>query len=290
MLSALHAQARWTVGKIDACPACTGRWGIDEIAKLVESVSEYKTFREGLEQQHALEAQVGGHRVSSVRLTCTGCRHRGGHRRGGGGGFGRPQGALCAPPCRAQAQKGGIWGGETRGGEATVGVGHCPRHGPRLAGRRGRAGERVRACSSYGPQIGSRHLPQPGRRPWDQGSTTLQCALRFCCPRGLCTEVFRGSPGSSTPCTEVVTEMPAGALMFVNTTSVALEGGRPLPVTAGRTPSDGHVDQKPHLSHADQVVITLCLLLPCRGWLETVLRSCHQRRSAEDNEVSNYYA
>jgi hypothetical protein len=25
-----------------------------------------------------------------------------------------------------------------------------------------------------------------------QGSTTLQCALRFSCPRAICTEVFKG--------------------------------------------------------------------------------------------------
>jgi hypothetical protein len=48
----------------------------------------------------------------------------------------------------------------------------------------------------------------------DQGSTTLQCALRFCCPRCICPEVSRGNPGYSTACTEVVTEMAPGALRF----------------------------------------------------------------------------
>jgi hypothetical protein len=31
-----------------------------------------------------------------------------------------------------------------------------------------------------------------GASPVVQGSTTLQCALKSCCPRGICTEVFEG--------------------------------------------------------------------------------------------------
>jgi hypothetical protein len=44
-----------------------------------------------------------------------------------------------------------------------------------------------------------------------QGSTTLQCGI---CTEGICTEVYDGYPGYSTACTEVVTEMAAGALRF----------------------------------------------------------------------------
>jgi hypothetical protein len=54
-------------------------------------------------------------------------------------------------------------------------------------------------------------------------STTLQCALKFCCPKGICLQVVKGYKGCPTACTEVVKEMADGRC-----TEVRQQGGRPL--------------------------------------------------------------
>jgi hypothetical protein len=41
-------------------------------------------------------------------------------------------------------------------------------------------------------RAGSVVVVRPWRAASGQGSTTLQCALEFCCPRSMCTEVLQG--------------------------------------------------------------------------------------------------
>jgi hypothetical protein len=48
----------------------------------------------------------------------------------------------------------------------------------------------------------------------EQGSTTLQCALRFSASGASALSFSRGDPGSSTACTEIATEMSPCALRF----------------------------------------------------------------------------
>jgi hypothetical protein len=66
-------------------------------------------------------------------------------------------------------------------------------------------------------------------RRWSPGFTTLECALKFCCSRGICPEAPKGYPRNSVACTVVVAEIAHRAMWFCHA------DGKPLPVAGVRT-------------------------------------------------------